>query len=265
MKPWEMDADQARGYAAGKRAAASQLDNVTTILLAERAPIEAFALSMLATAWRSEADLTEGFAQKAIDQAAGQDGAELADAVAEDLHLRPGSPLAHLAQRWNEAADKIAATLGLEAASGPDTPPHQVTALEPCPMAGTSGTQSEAQPAPPSGVEGPATPWTTARLAKLADLYPTAMSLGDILAVLNRLPGPPIANQKAVSNQGFRSGLKRLGLPVPSEPAPLPEDVEEARGRIRKGMSARWVAEEYGWPLEFAQRLCTEVRAERAA
>lgn len=45
---------------------------------------------------------------------------------------------------------------------------------------------------------------------------------------------------------------------------PLSEDVAEARQHIAGGKRAKWLAEEYGWPLPYAQWLCANVDAETA-
>lgn len=45
---------------------------------------------------------------------------------------------------------------------------------------------------------------------------------------------------------------------------PLSEDVAEARQHIAAGKRAKWLAEEYGWPLPYAQWLCANVDAERS-
>ena len=46
---------------------------------------------------------------------------------------------------------------------------------------------------------------------------------------------------------------------------PFPDDAAEAQGHILAGKGARWVAEEYGWPLAFAQAFAAKLRAEQKA
>jgi transposase-like protein len=54
--------------------------------------------------------------------------------------------------------------------------------------------------------------------------------------------------------------------PAPARPAAIDDDMEAARIDVLKhGRGAKWIAEEYGWELPFAQKFCAEARAKAAA
>lgn len=82
------------------------------------------------------------------------------------------------------------------------------------------------------------------------------------------------ANRKRSETQKANAELRRLQqrqdrpATPPTSPGgfqPVSEDVAEAKQQILAGRRARWVAEEYGWPLPYAQWLCASIDADRAA
>ena len=76
------------------------------------------------------------------------------------------------------------------------------------------------------------------------------------------------ANLKRSETQKRNAAARRAaGAPPPHATGdfqPLSEDVAEARQHIAAGKRAKWLAEEYGWPLPYAQWLCVMVDAEKA-
>lgn len=257
MNGWNINTDQADGYATGLLDATRQLSRCIN-RLGDALGVERFALDELCDAWTRQAEMVFGFSSASEKEAdaAEEDPDALAAAVAADLHLRPNSALAKMQAGLMEAGRLAAVAMGTVL-----TPPQNQAPAE---AGGAAAAQSEAQAASPSGVEGPApnAVWTEERMAMLTALYPTVISVAEILQRLNTLPGPTIASIKAVGNQAYRAGIFREGKPEPTQPPPLEEDIAEARQRIREGQRARWIADEYGWSLDFAQRLCAEVDAE---
>jgi hypothetical protein len=154
--------------------------------------------------------------------------------------------------------------------------------------AGGEGTSHDVTPAQAVAAAPPAARgkttlsdrWTEARKAELQRLYPTAAQVQQICGALNLLPGPPITPQQAM---GYASlmGLKRpatpSGTPVGRPPKgaiigtgigygakpPDNRDELEAKVELRKGTSARAVAEEFGIRLAIVSRWLEEVRAEK--
>lgn len=111
---------------------------------------------------------------------------------------------------------------------------------------------------------------TKEREALFRQLWPDArVSVAAILQRINALPGPGYAAGTSMYSLAIRLGLdpKRGGTPEAApkreQVSPLEEDEREAEAMIRadpERRGARWVAEEYGWPLDRAQRLVAQVR-----
>jgi hypothetical protein len=54
--------------------------------------------------------------------------------------------------------------------------------------------------------------------------------------------------------------------PEPARPPAIDDDMEAARiDVVQHGRGAKWIAEEYGWELPFAQQFCADARAKAAA
>jgi hypothetical protein len=62
-----------------------------------------------------------------------------------------------------------------------------------------------------------ARPWTAARLALLAELFPTAIKIEDLRTLLNELPGDLLATEAAIRVKAAKIGHSRQGLPIPPE------------------------------------------------
>lgn len=61
--------------------------------------------------------------------------------------------------------------------------------------------------------------YTPARLARVAELWPTSMKREDILRELNAMPGPKIVNANALDLKARKLGLRRKAPEVPAEAA----------------------------------------------
>jgi hypothetical protein len=116
--------------------------------------------------------------------------------------------------------------------------------------------------------------WTDDRLALLRTLYAQAdLTLDDIAARINALPGPPCASVDAMGVKATKLGLtsdRPLAAPGSAAPPALAskpaEDIEEARQMMRAGnIGAKALSEYFGWPLPEAQAIAAEIRAEAAA
>jgi len=84
MRPWDMSAEQCLGNAAGLRHAAALL--MASPCGPQEPGWQAALMISTRERLRGEADLIEGFARNGPEEAAEQDGEDLADAVAKDLH-----------------------------------------------------------------------------------------------------------------------------------------------------------------------------------
>lgn len=239
MRPWDMNTDQAEGYATGLLDATRQLSRCMN-RLGDILGIERHALDELCDAWTRDAEMIFGFARNALKQAAEQDGEDLADAVAKDLHDHT-----------------VPDTGGHQAAPMP-TPDQSGVALrgaapeaaagEPAPavVKGEGGGGNSAPAAEPAEIApdtGPA--WSPARHQLLSAIYPTTLDPEFILAAINATPGVPIATWKAVQMQAYRLKLRREDKPAPDGVPAC--DFADAMAHVLNGKGATFLAEEFGW------------------
>jgi hypothetical protein len=124
------------------------------------------------------------------------------------------------------------------------------------------------------------TVWTEERLALLDAEYASAWDLGDLLAKVAALPGPPPASVDSMGKIARERGLsRRPPAPAPAEPEPpeapvdpeishtkLLERQEKARGLLRRGVAPAIVRMQCA-PIELREvfRLAGEVRDEKRA
>jgi hypothetical protein len=133
---------------------------------------------------------TAPFAAAPAEEEKAQTG--LADAVAESL-AQPNAAEVTAQQMLAAVAEAKAAFLA-------DHPELRASA--------TRTTHSEA-----SG----ARPWTAERLALLAQLFPTAIKMEDLRALLNELPGDPVNTDTSIRVKAAKIGHSRQGLPIPPQ------------------------------------------------
>ena len=133
-----------------------------------------------------------------------------------------------------------------------------------------------AKPPQPASAPAPALAqriWTPERVDLLRTLYAEGLHRTAILPRINALPGPPCASVTAMMMKAGKLGLTRSTAPAaPASAAPPAlaskpaEDIEEARQMMRAGnIGALALSEYFGWPLDEAQAIAAEIRAEAAA
>jgi hypothetical protein len=206
--------------------------------------------------------------------------ASLSDAVAEDLHARPDSPLSIMAAGMREVGRLAAIAMGVPAALVAEDLRNQV----PAEAGGAAAAQSEARPASPGGVEGPATTpspvgglldgdtrkWTPLRDLLLAQLWRTSMPVLAMHREISKLPGDTIAATVPYYRAEKALSLGSRGdAPAPTDMATLiaslRAEIVEAADMARAGKRAMELRDYFGWPLKVAQELCAEVDAEAKA
>jgi hypothetical protein len=180
----------------------------------------------------------------------------------------PARSEVHAAARARDEAERIAA---IDAGTAPPPPrPVQATPRAPETQALIEEARAVAAPVSPGGVDK----LTPPREALFRRLWQdTSVRTDDILTQVNALPGPHYTTAR-----GLYAVADRLGLPGTRGAAPAPrprvatrteeeiraQDEREAEALIRidpERRGAKWVSEEYGWPLDRAQRLVARVRA----
>lgn len=111
---------------------------------------------------------------------------------------------------------------------------------------------------------------TPEREALFRQLWPKAgIPVATILQRINALPGPGYGAPISMYSLATRLGLdpQRMAAEAAPPPKPVPAEVEDSDEREAEALiradpnrGARWAAEEYGWPLDRAQRFVARVR-----